>query len=84
MAAADFWTVETPAPAPRLHWAPLALGLVAGLLLGIAVTALAGNPIAPTTPAAEAAREWRHPALDREWRGTRTPVDVNRMFRTRR
>lgn len=63
-------------------FAALALALVAGLLLGSALTTLASESPAPAAPAA-AEREWRHPALDREWRGIATPVDVDRMFRTR-
>lgn len=85
---ASLWTLE--APPPRWgRWlpmtAPLAAGLLIGALLGAALTVLAGGPIRASwaaQPAATAA-EWTRPALDREWRGYRTPVDVDRMFRKR-
>lgn len=83
---ASFWTLE--APGPRWgRWrpvaAPLAAGLLIGALLGAALTALAVGPIRVPWAAqpTAAAGEWTRPALDREWRGYTTPVDVERMFR---
>ena len=81
-----------PAPA-RLTRATsrLLAALCAGAVLGSGVTALAALGVRGTTPTpAEIARiaapepSRRGPALDREWRSYRTPVDVDRMFRTAR
>lgn len=83
MVAADLWIEESPPR--RFDWGPLAAALGLGLILGAAVTAFAGDRwIAPEEAPAVAERTWPHRALDREWRGTRTPVDVDRMFRQTR
>jgi hypothetical protein len=68
-------------------WTPWAVGLLAGALLGSAITAVAVDRIHEARTAGELAentREWRHPALSREWRGLRTPVDANSLFRRQR
>jgi len=82
MVAADFWIVEESPRRP--DWRQLAGGLGVGLVLGIAVAAFAIPRIAPAPPEPQVTRSWPHPALDREWRGIRTPVDVDRMFRRSR
>ena len=83
----DLWLTGTSrAPAMR-PWTPWALGLLAGALLGSAITSLAVDRMHETRAAGEIAantREWRGPALSREWRGWRTPVDANSLFRKQR
>jgi hypothetical protein len=82
MVAADFWIVaESPR---RRDWRTLAAGLGVGLALGVAVATFAIPRIAPAPPETRVTRSWPHPALDRQWRGIRTPVDVDRMFRRSR
>ena len=69
--------------ARRGGWAALMLAGITGLLLGSALTTFAADGRSAAMPAA-VEREWRHPALDREWRGYATPVNPDRMFRQRR
>ena len=69
----------------RVDRALVALAMVVGLLLGSTLTALAMDRIADaSTQSVVVAKQWPAHALDREWRGTRTPVDVDRMFRSPR
>ena len=84
---ANLWLLDEPKPRTRV-WRPkpLATGLLVGLLVGSVLTALAIGPLqaALADEPAVAAREWPKRALDREWRGYRTPVDPSRMFRRAR
>jgi len=69
----------------RADRAWLALALLLGVLLGSTLTALAVDRMRESsTTATVVAKQWPHRALDREWRGMRTPVDVDRMFPRRR
>lgn len=92
---AHFWTLTEPAPRPRRARHPgrdrVWLGLAAGSLLGAFLAMLALLAAGPITealgPADEpllTARPVPGYALDREWRGYRTPVDVDSMFMKRR
>ena len=83
---ANLWLIEPDEPhARRVAWRPLAIGLLVGLLVGIAGTQLSAWATAPaeTLPVFDESQFSSH-ALDREWRGYATPVDVDRMFRARR
>ena len=62
----------------------LLAALCVGACLGASATALAALTL--LDPAPEPAPVYRAPgrALDLEWRSYRTPVDVDRMFRTPR
>lgn len=82
MVAAEVW-IEREGP-PSASRGPLALALGVGVLLGIALTGLAVPRFSLAPSEARVVREYPHPALDREWRGYRTPVDVDRMFRRAR
>ena len=71
------------ADAIRADRALVALAMLVGLLLGSTMTALAMDRTLDTsTQSVVVAKQWPAHALDREWRGTRTPVDVDRMFRS--
>ena len=67
---------------------PLAIGIVAGAILGSVLTAFAAEPVRSLLATPEvgivAAQEFRHRPIEAEWRGYRTPVDVDVMFMKRR
>ena len=74
------------APARRpMALRSLALGALAGALLGSALTAFAADRVraAWTEPRAVAIDFPKRP-LEREWRGYKTPVDPDSLFRKRR
>lgn len=82
----DIW-LEAPRVRAMRPWSGWMLGVLAAALLGSAIAGPALERVQQAHAAGDvtqAAREWRHPALDRQWRGTRTPVDIDRMFRKRR
>ena len=83
---ANLWMIDELETRYRLRHGPLLTGLLVGALLGSAVTALAAGPIrqALNPERAELARIWPHRALSGEWRFRPAPVDVDRMFRSRR
>lgn len=89
---ANFWTLTEPSPRLRRSGDRIWVGLAAGSLLGAALAVLALLATGPVSealgpdPAEPTVAVRRVPgyALDREWRGYRTPVDVDRMFRKRR
>ena len=83
---ANLWLIDEPETRWSLRRDPLLTGLLIGALLGSAVTALAAGPIRQAVrPApAEIAREWPTRALSAEWRFRPAPVNVDRMFRSRR
>jgi len=68
----------------------LAVGLLVGSLLGSAVTAVASAPLrealmpaATAEPGFPTRLDFPKRPLEREWRGYRTPVDPDSMFRKR-
>ncbi len=76
---AGIWWADTI----RTDRALIALAMLVGLLLGSTLTALAMDRILDAgSESVVVAKQWPAHALDREWRGTRTPVDVDRMFRS--
>jgi len=85
-ATANLWTLDELMPRKRRAGSPLAIGLLIGALIGCAITVLVTGPIesAPARESEVGAREWRKRPLELEWRGYKTPVDVDRMFRKRR
>ena len=80
---ANGWLLESPRQ--RRTWpAPLALGVLIGVMLALAVTAL--SPLALGAPAARPAleaRAWPERELPREWRWERKAMTFDHMFRAR-
>ena len=83
---ANLWMIDEPEARYSLRHGPLLTGFLVGALLGSAVTALATGPIrqALTREPTEVARTWPNRELSGEWRFRPAPVDVDRMFRSRR
>jgi hypothetical protein len=86
MVAAEFWLegLEDERPHRLAGWPRLLAAGLAGLLLGVTLTAFTGSRFAPIPSETRVVRTFPHPALDREWRGTPAPVDADRMFMRRR